>query len=140
MNPGNQEPTRYETLFGGRKVSVQLADHAQQLVVDEEVFVRQLKVGEFPKFLPRFGDEHALVEMYTGKPKEWVERLAPESFTRIAAIGEELNADFFAWCGRQRAAQIEQMQQFKPETLADLMKIGSSLSRTTGDHSVPRPG
>lgn len=103
------------TLNGGESFSATFCDgHI------EEVFIRQLPVKLYTKFLGVLGDELRMVEVLCDKPQGWAEELTPESFDHIAAKGDELNQDFFyRWARRNLARQEKLMPGLAEKILAN---------------------
>lgn len=137
-------PTSYEALFGGLPTTVRVADHAARTITIQDVFVRVLPVGEYPRAYAAYADEFALADLYCGQPAGWSRNLAPEDFSVICREGERLNADFFAWCERKLAREMAVARQVAPEmldrALAKAAASGSSLSATTSRTSPPPRG
>lgn len=110
----------YQTLFGGRPESVEVADHEKRQFVKEEVTIRQLPVGCYQKAFEVHGDEIQMVGLYVDRPKEWVERLRPSSYNRIAEEGRKMNADFFVYCSRLAERQMEELRRTAPDLFAEI--------------------
>lgn len=108
----------YETLFGGKPESVQVADHEARRFVFEEVKIRQLPIGCYPKAFAIHKDEHLMVGLYVDRPQDWVERLHPASYNRIAEEGRRLNSDFFGYCDRRTNREMEDIRRVAPEIYA----------------------
>jgi hypothetical protein len=82
--------TPTETIFGGLDLIVAKRDKST-----ENVFIRQLAVETYPKFLAASEDESAMAELYCAKPAGWARTLSPGSLEAVIVEGERVNADFF---------------------------------------------
>jgi hypothetical protein len=86
------------TLTGGNEFSITKRDGT-----NETVFVRQLAIKEFPKFLQVQDDELEMIDFACGKTKGFAETLSPESHEALIAQIEKVNGDFFSrWLARRR--------------------------------------
>jgi hypothetical protein len=132
-------PTRYETLFGGTTVTVDLADHQKQEVIDRQVKIRQIKIGEYPDVFRVHENDAELIRMLTDLPESEINNLSQPSATLLMSEIRRLNVDFFAWC----RPKMEQMQgilrQLPAEQMEAIAKIGQSHSATTSPNSLRRP-
>jgi hypothetical protein len=121
------EPTKIETLMGGKVVTVALRDGAK-----EEITVQQLAVAQMPRMLAVIEDEAAMVELFCSKPKGWATTLTPESHEEIVTEGERLNADFFGrWVQRQlqrRERLVPGITQAMQSTVLSNLRTGSPSS------------
>lgn len=130
------------TLFGGRTVPVLQLDGAAA-----EVTVRQLPLGDYERAFALADDEIALTAFLCGQPKEWAYALAPESYERLQAAAQEVNAKgFFAWVGRrlqreqaQQQAMLAAMSSLPPDVLKAAIQAGQSISPTSLPKPPPRP-
>ncbi len=136
--------TEYEQIFGGADVTVKVADHATRTVADETVLVRTLTLAEWPLAIGRraHADPHALVQMVTGKPRNWVECLAPPSFQLLCAEARRVNPDFFAYGAQQEAEALALVKAIPADVLAAAVAAqrGTSGSAGTSPTSPRRPG
>jgi hypothetical protein len=95
------EPNKTVALFGGEPIEVTLRDG----VIEKDVFVRTLRVVDFPRVFSALDDEEKLAEIFCGKPEGWAATLSPASHEAIIEKGNELNSDFFCRWAQRRVAQ-----------------------------------
>lgn len=125
------EPTKIETLMGGKVVTVMLREG-----VKEEVAVQQLAVAQMPKLLAVIEDEAAMVELFCNKPKGWAAKLPPEAHEEIVTEGERLNADFF---GRWVQRQLQRRERLVPGITQAMQTTVLSNLRTGSPSSLSSP-
>lgn len=133
MDPVQEQDSSvaYETLFGGRPESVEVADHASRRFIKEDVTIRQLPVGCYQKAFAVHGDEIQMVGLYVDRPREWVERLRPSSYNRIAEEGRRMNADFFVYCSRLAERQVEELRRTAPDLFSEIkQKANEALAKS----------
>ena len=97
-------PTKTETLFGGKTITVKFKDGHT-----EEILVQQLDIDGCEKLFPVLNSETAMAEIYVGKEKGWTKSVARESVMKIIEIAEALNADFFFSFARRQLNRIERL-------------------------------
>lgn len=102
MTPPNSEPTKSETLRGGRDTLVTFVDGSQHTVL-----VRQLPVKDFEPWFNCLDDEPRAAELLCGQEAGWGDRLDIESLERVIQEGERLNRDFFERWLQRRTARKE---------------------------------
>jgi len=125
MSENNIKPNDIETLFGK---SIQELTIGTMDGKTESVSIKQLPVKVYPKLLEILDDEIAMASQYTGKPKEWIETLTPESHQKIIEEGERINWDFFiAWQKRRMERQEKIMPGFQQALLQKLTEQASPL-------------
>lgn len=113
-----------ETVAGGTNV-----DLAEPIGT---VFVRQLKVGDFPRLLNLLDDECRSLELYCDKPKGWADTLTMSQHECLLATAERINADFFwPWVKRR----VERAERVRPGLTEQL--IGSSLANGRAGQRPP---
>lgn len=98
-------PTEMQTLMGGQMLPVKLRDGSV-----EDIKVLQLPYADFDsgKFARTIGEGLVpMIALYTGKTKEWVETLDPESFGDILELGRQLNFPTFELCDKYRKEHAE---------------------------------
>lgn len=117
-----EDSSAYETLFGGVLKSVRVANHETRRLDTEDVRIRQLPVGTFPKAFQIHANEEQMVALYADRPVEWVQRLHPASYNLIAQEGRRLNVDFFAYCDRQAKSQMEEVRRVAPELHVEILR------------------
>jgi hypothetical protein len=106
-------------LFGGSTIEVTLEGGRK-----EEVFVRELKVREWPdatKYLESENDE-GLMELVCNKPEDWAKSLSPHSFIAVVEEVKETNRDFFSYIGAKLQKRIDRVTQMPPEILKSLIE------------------
>lgn len=113
-------PTKTEILFGGEDIAVVMLDSATELVR-----VKILPIRQFPQYQAALSNEPKLVELFTGKPAEWVDQLSTSSFEEIILSGERINSDFF---GRWQDRQKKRANILPKQTPEDVVKIISALA------------
>lgn len=113
----NDEPTKYETLFGGKPLTVLVIDDTKRAATEQEVWVRQLPVKDYPAAFAAYGDDFKLAALYCGQAPGWAETLAPSSFNAVIAEGERVNADFFAYCERRQSREIALARRMPAELI-----------------------
>lgn len=87
-----------DTLNGGRKMMAEFTGGKPA----EEVFVRQLRVKELPRYAELQDDEGSMIEFVCDQPKGFADKLSPASHEALIIAVEEVNADFFQrWAARQ---------------------------------------
>jgi hypothetical protein len=118
-------PSPTEKLFGA-EVPVSFEGKADA----ESVTLREIPVAEWPKAIAAEGNEFALVDLFAGRPSGWSLTLKPESFGRIIAEGERLNAGFFAYCDRTERKAIARLRRVAPEKLEEMVNGIMSPSPT----------
>jgi hypothetical protein len=91
-------------VLGSVEVTVQFQDGRS-----ETVKVQQVPFNKMLDYLRAQDDECQLIELVTGKPKEWPLSLTSEDFNRIVELGEKVNADFFGQWWNRRLARLERM-------------------------------
>jgi hypothetical protein len=111
-----------EILNGGRQAVARMIDGST-----EAVFVKQLPVRQLQAYLASIDDEPARIELVTGKPAGWADKLTNESHVELLAAAEGLNADtFFAWLRRR----VERQERLAPGSSGELGKHLLSGSMT----------
>lgn len=126
------KPTQYETLFGGTPISVRVANHQERRVEHEQLQIRQLPVSAYQQAFGSVENEEAMVALFVDRPLEWVKRLVPEDYTRIAVEGGRLNADFFGYCDRRMEQQMAATRRIAPDLVERIaaQALASSASRS----------
>lgn len=92
---------KLNTLIGGVTVTARFRNDNTA----EDVTVHALTIRNLRKFadLMAATDEAGQIELFTGKPAAWVDRLTMDSAVEILEAGQKLNEDFFAsWAARQK--------------------------------------
>lgn len=117
-----EDSSAYETLFGGVLKSVRVANHETRRLETEDVRIRQLPVGAFPKAFQIHANEEQMVALYADRSVEWVQRLHPASYNLIAQEGRRLNVDFFAYCDRLTKTQVEEIRKVAPELYVEIQR------------------
>lgn len=132
--------TEYEQLFGAVDVVVMVADHATRTVQSETVQVRTLTLGEWPSAvgLRAHVDPYGLVQVVTGKPRQWVDRLAPGSLGMICTEARRLNADFFSYGAQQEAEALALMRAVPADVLAAAVAAQQGTSGSAGTRQTSR--
>jgi hypothetical protein len=102
-----------ETIRGGVDLEVQLIGGGT-----EAVFVRQMPIRQMPQLLAALEDEPRMVELFCDRPEGWSDTLTPESFERLVAEGDRLNAVFFSRWLRRRLDRQERLLPGITEQLA----------------------
>jgi hypothetical protein len=120
----SKKATGLDILAGGTNVTVKLLEGST-----DTIFVRQLAVKEYGALADVMDDEIGQVALFTGKPKEWAERLSPQSHHELMTAAWRLNGDFFWGWFERRLATMQRL----PEKL-----LGLSASRG-GLPKPPRP-
>jgi hypothetical protein len=92
-------------LLGGKEIEVLLRDGKR-----ETVFVRELPIRLFGKFLEAQDDEALLAELFTSKPPEWVDKLTVASHEIIVEEGGELNFPLVTRWVERKAVAIEKLK------------------------------
>lgn len=96
-----KDPEKLIALNGGKPVAATKLDGTT-----ETVLVPQVSVRSFMTLIEHLGNEPLLICMACGKPVEWVDTLAPESYEQIVTLFEEINGDFFKrWAQRMLKRQ-----------------------------------
>lgn len=102
-----------ETIRGGVDLEVQLIGGGT-----ETVFVKQIPIRQMPQLLAALEDEPRMVEIFCDRPEGWSDTLTPESFERLVAEGDRLNAVFFSRWLRRRLDRQERLLPGITEQLA----------------------
>jgi hypothetical protein len=119
-------PAGLVTLLGGDTVEVTLQDGKS-----ESVKVLQLPIKTYPQLFGCLTEEIRKLELYTGKPKEWVEQLTPASHELLITTGDGINMDFFGrWLDRKKAAESLVPKQDMAE-LAEIAAVVERLQKTS---------
>ncbi len=123
MNPS--EPTKSETLRGGKSMTVRFEDGSTEVV-----FIRQLPLKEFETWLQVLDDEPRSAELMCGKPPGWGERLTCVSMGELIEEAERINRDFFERWLQRRTARKEWLQPLlvRNAALVSNLPIGSPNS------------
>lgn len=134
MEAKNTEKTPpMSTLIGGVTETVIVLDEGKPVAV--EVEVRQLAIKDYPQLLEAQGNEIAQLQLYCGRPKEWVERLTPDSHEKLITVAEELNGDFF---GRWLSRQMGRLERIRPGLGEKLFTQGTLAPAETSPSSPPK--
>lgn len=95
----------------------------------EEVEIRQFKIREYKAAFAQLDDEIGLVALATGRPRQFVETLHPESFEDVLAQVQELNAKgFFTFAGRKMEQAAAQMRQLPSAMVERIVAAGQPKS------------
>lgn len=90
-----------DTLTGGRDVLAHYQDGTK-----EPVRIHQISIRQMDKYLATIDDEPARLELVTGNPAGWADKLTLDSHAALIEIAEEINANsFFGWLRRRIARQ-----------------------------------
>jgi|SRR6267378_826645 len=130
--------TDLENIQGYRALSVMNAQGQP-----EEIRVKKLNVYELQAYATAYGDQGKMVELFTGKIKEWVATLSYEVVDEILTVGEEINdpilTRFLARDGLaiDKMAKVLASQISKRQELASL--LAGSVSRSPSSPEPTRP-
>lgn len=130
--------TDLENIQGYRTLSVMNAQGQP-----EEIRVKKLNVYELQAYATAYGDQGKMVELFTGKIKEWVATLSYEVVDEILTVGEEINdpilTRFLARDGLavDKMAKVLAAQVSKRQELASL--LAGSVSRSPSSQEPTRP-
>jgi hypothetical protein len=117
-------PTGFETLMGGKDVTVTYQDGKT-----EAVRVRQLCIEDYPKLLAAMQDEATQAELYCGKEVGWAKQLTTECHDLVMEEGERINADFF---GRWVQRRMRKLKLLGPELTDKLVgALANAQSKPT---------
>jgi hypothetical protein len=100
-----KEPTTFETLIGGKELSVTMRDGKT-----ETVKVLQLPIADYPKLLGSLENEEAQIELYCAKPAGWSKELMPASHDAVMEEAERINGDFFSRWAQRRMRKLEALR------------------------------
>lgn len=113
------------TLFGFKIIAVKFEDGR-----DGEFTVRQFKLKEYPQAMRLLDDEFALAALACDVNTGLVAALHPESFEKIHAALQEVNATgFFTYAARQAERNAQNLRSLPPELIEKM--ISSRLSATS---------
>jgi hypothetical protein len=113
-------------ITGGTSLTVTTHDNAT-----DEVFVRLLKIKEFPDYFRMAEDEEALAAFVTGKDDEFIRSLSVDSILGICEAAHDLN--FQAACRwANRRANLN-------EALLPVAQKGIQIQRTLGNFAPSAP-
>jgi len=86
------------TLNGGELITVTKLDGS-----NEEIFVKQLPVRQYQKYLEAQADEVKMIVLACNKPEEFCDTLTPDSHELLVTTIERMNESFFQhWLQRQK--------------------------------------
>jgi hypothetical protein len=112
------------TLTGGHEFTVTKRDGT-----NETVFVRQLAVKEFPKFLQTQDDELEMIDFVCGKTKGFAETLSNEGHEALVAEIEKVNGDFFSRWLKRRNEREDKVMPGVRQKLVDGLLASRNLSQ-----------
>ena len=120
--------TKNDTLHGGRNVDVERYGAKPGEIIQENWFVKQLRVKDYPAAFRISDNEIALVAMAAAKSVELVGDLVPESYERIHTAMREVNAGgFFTYRERQLERANGSLRDMPPELVDKLIKLNSPM-------------
>ncbi len=137
-------PTAKDTLFGGRKLTLDTLESSQR-----EVTVRQIRMSELPLYRKVEHDEFTRLELVTGLSADELDALTPESFEAALEADGEVNGPLArrqeAREAKAQARDLAQMRDTMPEvyeraveaTTSQLVKMmpGSGSSNVSPESS-----
>jgi hypothetical protein len=107
----------------------------------EEIRVKKLNVYELQSYAQTYGDQGKMVELFTGRLKEWIAELPYESVDEILTVGEEINdpilTRFLARDGKltEKMATVLAGQVSKRQALASALQESVSRLQSSPDQT-----
>lgn len=147
MENGEEKPTEellpktaeeaWIVLRDGKDISGKMDDGTS-----ETVKVRLIAQKDYPTYshcLYTEVDEHKEAELYTGKPSEWVKRMAPDFFDAVLEEGQLLNFRHFKPWLKRRMRKFEVLGGANPQ-LQMVMDRATSIFKEQSTSSSSRTG
>ncbi len=117
----------------GKPVEVavfETADDTCETVKFETVKVRMLKLNKYEEASTLLDDWFGICRICTGQPKEWFDRLHPESLNKLYDACLEVNKNgFFLYCEKKLQERMKSVDAISPQTLEKLDAIGRRVSQ-----------
>lgn len=96
----------------------------------ETVKVRILKLNKYEEAAAAVDDWFALCRLCTSQPKEWFDRLHPESLVKLYDACREVNKNgFFLYIDKKLQERVKSVEAIPMEMLEKLDTIGRKVSQ-----------
>jgi len=105
MEENNPKPVNpMSTLNGGEEITVIKTDGT-----NEKIFVKQLPVKQYEKYLEAQADEAKMIVLACNKPEEFCDTLTPDSHELLVTTIERMNESFFQRWYDRRTKRLERI-------------------------------